>query len=179
MLYNLVIYSVLESRNPKIFLKIIGDYFKLYTEPMRGLLFVHIWLDCQTWIQIWQWKIEFRKFVQKSENVCLSSAFNIRERGEEGKVCQFACQSITQSTFAFVFLCMSVTLSRDNRTRELETNYRSLLYYRIWTYYARCGCVFIRETQNLPHNVSKQDYNDTFPKHMGLYQTEYNFNAIV
>ena len=57
-------------------------------------------------------------------------------------------------------------------------NYRSLLYYHIWTYYARCGCVFIRETQNLPYNASKQDQNDIFPKHMGLHQTEYNFNAI-
>ena len=41
------------------------------------------------------------------------------------------------------------------------------------------GVFFIRETQNLPHNVSKQDQNDIFPKHMGLHQTEYNFDAIL
>ena len=28
------------------------------------------------------------------------------------------------------------------------------------------------------YNVLKQDQNDIFPEHMGLYQTEYNFNAI-
>ena len=39
-------------------------------------------------------------------------------------------------------------------------------------------CVFVRGTQNLPYNVSKQDQNDIFPKHMGLYKTEYNFEAI-
>ena len=33
-------------------------------------------------------------------------------------------------------------------------------------------------TQNLPYNVSKQDQNDIFPEHMGIYQTEYNFDAI-
>ena len=38
--------------------------------------------------------------------------------------------------------------------------------------------VFIWETQNLPYNTSKQDQNDIFPKHMGLHQNEYNFNAI-
>ena len=39
-------------------------------------------------------------------------------------------------------------------------------------------CVFVRGTPNLPYNVSKQDQNDIFPKHMGLYKTEYNFEAI-
>ena len=72
-----------------------------------------------------------------------------------------------------------LTSVSDNRTRGLETNYRSLLYYHIWTYYARCGCVFIRETQNLPHNASKQDKNDIFPELMCLYQTEYNSDAII
>ena len=38
-------------------------------------------------------------------------------------------------------------------------------------------CFYERETQNLPYNVSKQDQNDIFSKHTGLYQTEYNFNA--
>ena len=36
----------------------------------------------------------------------------------------------------------------------------------------------MRGTQNLPYNVSKQDQNDIFPKHMHLYKTEYNFDAI-
>ena len=39
--------------------------------------------------------------------------------------------------------------------------------------------VFLSEKlKNSPYNVSKQDQNDIFPKLMGLYQTEYNFNAI-
>ena len=71
-----------------------------------------------------------------------------------------------------------VSAPLGNRIKGLETNYRSLLYYHIWTYYARCRCVFIWGTQKLPYNVPKQDQNDIFPEHIGLYQTEYSFNAI-
>ena len=75
-----------------------------------------------------------------------------------------------------------MALIRDNRTSGLEMNHQSLLYYHtlnmnILCSYS-CRCVFIQETQNLPHNVSKQDHNDIFLKHMGLHQTEYNVNVI-
>ena len=40
--------------------------------------------------------------------------------------------------------------------------------------------VFLSEKlKKLAQYVSKQDQNDIFPKHMGLHQTEYNFNGIV
>ena len=39
--------------------------------------------------------------------------------------------------------------------------------------------VFLSEKlKTCPIMFSKQDQNDIFPKHVGLYQTEYNFNAL-
>ena len=40
------------------------------------------------------------------------------------------------------------------------------------------GVFLFQKLKNSPYNVSKQDQNDIFPKLMGPYQTEYNFNAI-
>ena len=41
------------------------------------------------------------------------------------------------------------------------------------------GVFLCEELKSLPYNVSKKDQNNIFPKHMGLYKTEYNFDAIL
>ena len=89
--------------------------------------------------------------------------------------------NLLANTFQHVFASsLSISLSQFTAFSSSLIDSKSPLLYKylsvsIWAYYARCGCVFIRETQNLPHNVSKQNQNDIFPKHMGLHQTEYNF----
>ena len=83
-LYTLLQICVRKSWDLKLFLKIQGAISST-TAPILGL-FVLLLMYFSCWIQIWQWKFEFPKILEKFENFGLSFALNIRaERVKVGE----------------------------------------------------------------------------------------------